>query len=413
VKLKEISELIKKYNRGEASEAEEALIIEWYERIQGAEARFASGEFERLKRRVSQNLMRYRSGKTLPAKGILLWRYIAVAVSLIVVFGAGIWFYSLSRSGAETSSVRAAVNDVAPGRNGATITLANGKVLKLSDTKSGVVIGNVLKYSDGSDVRYPSGSSRGELGTGSSSGSLEGSQSNTGPVQVRSVSPSELQGADGTAQTLTANTAKGQTYQFTLPDGSKVWLNAASSLKFPSSFSKLSERVVELNGEGYFEVSKDKSRPFIVKSAGQQVEVFGTHFNINSYPDEPATKTSLLEGSVGIERAIGGFSARLKPGQQAVSTNGGINVVEGVAADAVDWKNGEFIFNDEPLESIMRKIARWYNMEVVYKGVDRKETFGGSISRFENVSKVLENLQLTGGIHFTIAGKKVIVRGQE
>jgi transmembrane sensor len=406
VKLKDISELIKKYNRGEASEVEEALIIEWYERIGGNPPQFANGEFELLKTRVSQNLLNYRSGKLSLVRGISLWRYITVAASVIIVFGAGIWFYMSPRTDIPRhAEFISASQDVAPGRNGATITLANGKVVKLSDTKSGVVIGNVLKYSDGSDVRYSSGSR--------SSGSLKGSQSSTVPVGVRSLTPSELQGADGEAQILIANTAKGQTYQFTLPDGSRVWLNAASSLKFPSSFTKLSERIVELNGEGYFEVFKDKTRPFIIKSTDQQVEVFGTHFNINSYTDEPVTKTSLLEGSVGLKSNYGASSARLKPGQQAISTKGGINVVEGVAADAVDWKNGEFIFNDEPLESIMRKIARWYDIEVIYKGVDRKETFGGSISRFENVSKVLENLQLTGGIHFTIEGKKVIVRGQE
>jgi len=405
VKLKDISELIKKYNRGEASEAEEALIIEWYERIEGGAPRFASGEFERLKTRVSQQLMKHRSGKLPSVRGISLWRYIAVAASVIVVFSAGIWFYTLRHPDTETSSAQAAVNDIAPGKKGATITLADGKVIALSGAKNGVVIGGAVKYSDGSTVRYSSGTS--------SSGSLKGSQNSSGPVGVRSLTPTELQGADGKAQILTAGTAKGQTYQFTLPDGTKVWLNAASSLKFPSSFSKLSARAVELSGEGYFEVFKDKSRPFIVKSTDQRVEVFGTHFNINSYTDEPVTKTSLLEGSVGIESARGGSSARLKPGQQAISTHDGIKLIEGMATDAVDWKNGEFIFNDEPLESIMRKVARWYDVEIIYKGIDRKETFGGSISRFENVSKVLENLQLTGGIQFKIEGRKVIVTSQE
>lgn len=384
MKLKDISELIKKYNRGEASEAEEALVIEWYESIEGSEARFGSGEFERLKTRVSQNLMKYRSGERLSADGSSLWRYLVVAASVIVVFGTGIWFYTSHHPyTSPRNEFGAGLQDIAPGKNGAAITLANGKVIVLNGAKSGVVIGEGVKYSDGSDVG------------------------------AHALTPSELQGADGKAQILTAGTAKGQTYQFTLPDGSRVWLNAASSLKFPSSFSKLSEREVELNGEGYFEVSKDKTHPFIVKSRAQRVEVFGTHFNINSYADEPVTKTSLLEGSVGIKSHYGTSSALLKPGQQAISTNDGVRLVEGMAADAVDWKNGEFIFNDEPLESIMRKVARWYDIEVIYKGVDRKETFGGSISRFENVSKVLENLQLTGGIHFKIEGKKVIVTSQE
>jgi transmembrane sensor len=402
VKLKDINELIRKYNRAEASDAEEALINEWYERIGGSEPRFAKGEFELLKNQAYQRLEKHRSGKTLSAKYISLWpRMVAIAAALAaIVFG--IWFYNaryMNGRHPEFISGSPLANDIAPGKNTATITLANGKTIILSDAKTGVVIGDELKYNDGSAVE------RGDPGLRRDDGKGDGDDAMNGryPELVSGSLP----------QQLTASTPRGGTYIVTLPDGTKVWLNAASSLKFPSSFGKLAKRIVELNGEGYFEVSKDKSHPFIVKTADQQVEVFGTHFNINSYADEPATKTSLLEGAVGIKRNQGGASALLKPGQQAISTENGIKLVEGVATDAVDWKNGEFIFDDEPLERIMRKVARWYDVEVIYKGIDRNETFGGSISRFENVSKVLENLQLTGGIHFKIEGRKVIVTNQE
>jgi ferric-dicitrate binding protein FerR (iron transport regulator) len=387
VKVEDIRKLIKKYNRGEASEAEALQVVQWYERIEGAAPELAGEEGRLFKDQIYEYLERYRSGERPGVKGIsFLWSYVAAAAMVLLVTGVGLWLFSGNREVAVINNNNIAyTHDIDPGKNKATLTLADGRTIRLSDAKTRVVIGaSGLRYKDGTKVV------------------VEGGQNGRGTQMDESL-----------MQILTAATPRGGQYQVTLPDGTQVWLNAASSLKFPSTFSKSLTRTVELVGEAYFEVYKDKSHPFIVKTAAQELEVFGTHFNVNSYADEPATKTSLLEGSVGIRSSGGGPVMLLKPGQQAVRAEKDVKLIEGRAADAVDWKNGEFIFNDEPLESIMRKVARWYDVEIIYHGADRTETFGGSISRFEKVSKVLENLQLTGGIQFRIEGRKVIVSKQE
>ncbi|HMI04006.1 MAG TPA: FecR family protein [Pedobacter sp.] len=393
-------------------------------------------------------------------------RGVAAAAAILFVAGAGLWFYTsrhLEGSEATRDLLNYANNDIAPGKNGATITLANGKVIVLSDAKSGVVIGGGLKYSDGSDVRYYSGSSRepvpnslrNELGTGSSSGSLKGSQSSTGPVGVRSLTPTELQDADGKAQNLIAATAKGQTYQFTLPDGTKVWLNAGSKLEFPSNFVNVMTRNVRLSGEGYFEVAQAftslrepapnsvrghrTKQSFIVESAGQQVEVLGTHFNINSYADEGSVKTTLLEGSVKVSSLTPSPSLRggtletssgqavrqphnevasiprndvvLKPNQQSLLTaSNQLQVKDVDVTEAVAWKNGLFSFNNAPMQTVMRQIARWYNVEVQYESEDLKnKLLDGSVSRYDKVSGILHAITQTGAAKFKIEGKKIIV----
>jgi ferric-dicitrate binding protein FerR (iron transport regulator) len=288
------------------------------------------------------------------------------------------------------------MNDIAPGKNGATITLSNGKVIQLSDAKTGVVVGKDLKYNDGAAVQ------------------------GGGP---------DLRQDD--VMQLTATTAKGQTYQFTLPDGTKVWLNADSKISFPSRFPG-QERKILLSGEAYFEVAKvvmplsaeplpgQISKPatlfkvpFLVESKGQTVEVLGTHFNISAYQDERLTTTTLVEGSVRVSMfdvALGRRTEMLKPNQQSIQTPGGGMQVRNVdVSEALDWKNGLFIFNDEPLQNVMRRVARWYDVEVSYDGVDQNELYGGSVSRYDNVSKVLRKLELTGGIHFKIEGRKIKV----
>jgi transmembrane sensor len=326
---------------------------------------------------------------------VKLWPRIAVAsrrkvgTSLLATAAAvtaitlGVWLYSNKyRDASVKTGSTASVNDIAPGKNGATITLANGKVIQLSDAKSGVVIGeDDLKYSDGSDVRYSS---------------------------------AELQGADGKVQNLIAATAKGQTYQFTLSDGTKVWLNADSKIYFPSQFSG-KERKILLEGEGYFEVVQDKAHPFLVRTDKQEVEVLGTHFNISAYQDG-AIKTTLLEGSVkvnGLERAGGviriGFSEVLKPNQQAVLSGNKLDVITANTDQVIAWKNGKFAFNKQSLQEIMRGIARWYNVEVVFEPGFVSRPFTGSISRFENISTVLRVLELTGTVHFRVEGRRVTV----
>ena len=216
---------------------------------------------------------------------------------------------------------------------------------------------------------------------------------------------------------LSAATPLGGTYQITLSDGTRVWLNAGSSLKFPATFTGR-ERRVELQGEAYFEVAKvlkPERISFIVTTDKQQVEVLGTHFNINSYIDESNTKTTLLEGSVRVsllgEKSIANHDiATLLPNQQSVVNSTGILVKQINAEEAVAWKNGYFDFNEEKLENIMNKISRWYDVTVIYENPALKEqTFTGNISKFTKVSEVLKKLALSKVLQFKIDRRKIIV----
>jgi ferric-dicitrate binding protein FerR (iron transport regulator) len=193
-----------------------------------------------------------------------------------------------------------------------------------------------------------------------------------------------------------------------LPDGSRVWLNAASTLRFPTAFTG-NEREVALTGEAYFEVAKDNSRPFRVMAGNMQVNVLGTQFNINAYPEESAIRTSLLEGSVRITN--GNVSGLLKPGQQAVldREEGNIKIKDVDMSGIVAWKNGLFQFEGADIITIMREISRWYDVEVVYAGKVPVRRFEGKISRNVQLSDVLEILELSN-VKFTLEGRKIIVQ---
>lgn len=300
----------------------------------------------------------------------------AAAATITVVAGLGYLYLTRNNSVSEEVSVYA--NDIEAGSNKALLKLADGKTISLSGDKKGVVIdASRFSYNDGSAVAE---------------------------VQTEKI------------QMLSMETPRGGQYEATLPDGTHVWLNAASEIRFPSKFTG-NNRTVELSGEAYFEVSHDRSKPFRVVSRGQQIEVLGTHFNINTYADEPSTKTTLLEGSV---RVVSGSSSDagssepdgavvLKPGEQSVLRNNTIKVSKVDADDAVAWKNGLFVFQDEPLESIMRRVARWYDVEVVYQGADKNKQFFGGVSRFDNISSLLQMLESTKGVHFKVEGRRLTV----
>lgn len=204
------------------------------------------------------------------------------------------------------------------------------------------------------------------------------------------------------------STTKGETYRIKLPDGTQVWLNAASALKYPASFALQGTREVELTGEAYFEVAKDAKRPFVVRSAGQHIQVLGTHFNVNSYTDEPSVRTTLVEGLVEVTSAS--QKLQLHPGQQSsLTSNGRLKLQTVDTAPIIAWTNHEFMFDGDDIESVMRKIARWYNIEVIFEGKKTTEKFGGGISRFDDVKQVLSLLEKTGGVHFRIDGKTLYV----
>jgi len=264
-------------------------------------------------------------------------------------------------------------HDVSPGTNRAVMTLANGQTIELSEQVEGVVVENgAIKYSDGDEI-----------------------------VQT-----------DAIQYAVLATPRAGQ-YQVRLPDGTKVSLNAESSLRYPTRFTG-GVRKVELTGEAYFDVTQStntagKRIPFIVESDRQTVEVLGTRFNVNGYPDDTVSQTTLVEGSVRVSavNAIGG--RLLKPGEQALVGNGKVEVQSVDVESVVAWKNGDFVFHQEDLPSVMKKIARWYDVEVIYPSTYRDVRFSGVISRSKNLSEVLKMMELTGEVTFKIAGRRVFI----
>lgn len=312
-------------------------------------------------------------------KSFPLWKKMMVAATILMISGIGLYFYNqhiVTLSSPKTEIV----NDVKPGSNQAVLTLANGKRIVLNTSVNGEIAEQsgirIKKTADGQLIYTLSDA---------------GTAANTG--------------AEATFNTI--ETPKGGQYQINLPDGTRVWLNAASSLKYPVRFDQ-KERKVSLQGEGYFEVAKDKHKPFKVNSGSQELEVLGTHFNINSYTDEPSSKTTLLEGAVRLS-PHGGQELILSPGQQAVLASGHMKVAMVDPEEVLAWKNGNFVFNDEGLETIMRKISRWYDVEVSYQRKPADLTFTGVVSRSKNISAVLNALDKTGKVHFKVEGKKVTV----
>jgi len=295
---------------------------------------------------------------------------IAAAISAIVI-GIFIFKYVYKR---DVYTSVAYARDIKPGRVGATLTLENGKKIKLADAGNGEIAKqagiSVFKTLNGQLV-----------------------------YEVKKVTAHA-----NSLNTLT--TARGETYQVILPDKSKVWLNAASSLTYYSNLNDHGKRRVKLDGEAYFEVAKDIKHPFIVESRRQQVEVLGTHFNIDGYDSNEQTKTTLLQGSVKVS-GKGGTNI-IKPGQQAILSEHNIQVTEVEPEDAIAWKNGYFMFDKETLEVVMQKISRWYDVQVIFEDPSLKNrVFLGTISKYENISKVLNMLGRTEVAAFKIEGKTI------
>lgn len=381
--------LLDKYKKGLCTPSESAVIERWYMQLSD----------DAILNEDRIDLIGHQIWKTLPiterSKKQWLWSRIAAVAALFIVFGVGFYFYN--RNSFDDLS---AGRNIQPGKNTATLTLASGQKIRLSDALNGEVAKEA-----------------GITITKTKNGQL---------VYTVANESSKVRNAD---KINTLTTTAGETYQVRLPDGSSVWLNAASSLKYPANFATAKERRVELTGEAYFEVAKVNSKlagnkntggeirlPFIVVSNRQQVEVLGTHFNISSYADDDDTKTTLLEGSVRVLSE--GESALLVPNQQAVLTwkhaastlaKASLKVTDVNAEKAIAWKNGKFEFASEDIESILKKIARWYNVEIVYKDDLVNKQFSGSFSRFDNVAEVLQTIQLTNTVHFKIEGRRILV----
>ncbi|WP_461789457.1 FecR family protein [Pedobacter sp.] len=308
-------------------------------------------------------------------KPILQLNYAIISAAAISLLILGTLLYLNRHNNISKQQTALAFSDVPPGSDKAILILSDGRKVSLNGTPDGEL-----------NEQVPV------------------SRTADGLVYGPSTNPAASQKYN------TVQTPNGGQYRVVLPDGTKVWLNAASSLKYPISFGAFRERRVELVGEAYFEVAHNRVLPFRVVSRGQTVEVLGTHFNVNSYGDEKATATTLEEGSV---RVIAGATATvIEPGEQAVlDPEGKISVRDADMRSALAWKDGKIIFRDADIRSIMRQVSRWYDLEIVYAGKVPDRTFNGGVERTANLSSLLKILELND-IRFQLVsegGKKKLI----
>ncbi|MRG47387.1 DUF4974 domain-containing protein [Chitinophaga sp. SYP-B3965] len=360
----QINKLAQKFLEGTATDVEQKMLHDWYDSIDPHEELPVDGEALRLR---MQQAITGKIAKRNP------WRVrLAAAAAILLLITAGAYIVQ-QRKQVQVAKTHPYKEDAAPGTNKAILTLYDGTTIELDSSRNGALgkQGNttILKVAGG-QLAY---------------------QSNDVPASE------EL-------HYNTVSTPRGGQYQIVLPDGTKVWLNAASSLYFPAEFTG-KERNVKLTGEAYFEVAKNAQKPFIVNVADVNVEVLGTHFNVMAYADEKSIKTSLFEGAVKIKDNL------LRPGQQMhVYKDGRFNVItDPFMEDAIAWKEGMFVFNNDELDNIMRRLSRWYDVEISYSTdkIKNKE-FTGQISRQEKLSEVLKMLELTDAVHFQIERKQII-----
>ncbi|ALL06061.1 hypothetical protein AQ505_11495 [Pedobacter sp. PACM 27299] len=368
MKNKNLEDILKRYKAGRATPEEQALLESWI--MFGNMPAHDLSETE-----LGADVMIAAKGLPVVKQGKIRKIWWTAAAAILLCFSAS-YLYEMTFH--NNQSISEYANDIKPGGNDAALILADGRKISLNEAQDGEIAsesGVSIKKTANGELIYTIGTN----------GNKNASN-------------------DEVFNTILVPTA-GQ-YQIRLPDGTKVWLNSKSSLRFPVQFSA-HERKVELVGEGYFEVMHQKSKPFKVKSGEQTVEVLGTHFNIMAYGNELSGKVTLLEGSVKVENKSN--VKVLVPGQQAEYVSGQLSVSKVDVADAVAWKNGYFRFN-ESLRSIMTKISRWYDIEVVYEDApDDALVFEGEISRARNISSVLKLMQSTGNVHFKVEGRRVTV----
>lgn len=382
-----ISDLISKYLNGNLSGAEHAELFSWVEASEENSALFDTILNEN---ELESRYAEYRSFNTehalanvkarLQPGGVKPFRLpnwlLAAAAAVILGMAIGIPVY-LNRLPQQTVAIIKKNHEIAPGGNKAILTLANGSKVVLNSAGNG----NIASQGNTTIKKL-------------SNGVVAYNKNNSIAAQPAAVAYN------------TMSTPRGGQYHLILADGTNVWLNAASSIKFPVVFNG-NERKVQITGEAYFEVTHDKTKPFRVESDGQTVEVLGTHFNINAYADENEIKTTLLQGSVKIK--AGSKSYLLKPGEQSHLKNGDVNITQADMDEALAWKNGVFHFNDAGIESVMKQISRWYDVDVKYEGKIKERTFSGEISMNVNASQILDAMRFKK-IHYTIEGKTITVR---
>ncbi|TBO40437.1 FecR family protein [Pedobacter kyonggii] len=366
--------LLKKYLSGSCTASEAAEVDHWFDLMDGVPDHISGlTDEERLLmedeifERILQNIeaKEHQKLSLRPKKSIYSWKVLAVAASLFLCLSMVLLWMQYSSSFSPKKGFKSSQSaSIRPGGNKAVLTLDDGSLLVLTDAN----LGKVADQYDMSVVK----TAEGELSYKKRKGE----------------NPSEM-----VYNTIT--TPVGGKYSVILPDGSKVWLNSKSSLRFPTSFTG-EERSVQMTGEVYFEVVKNPKQPFKVRSGGTEISVLGTHFNVMAYNDEADQKTTLLEGSIHL--STGNFSKLLKPGQQAsINQSTGIAVSNNIDLEAVmAWRNDLFVFKDMEIKDIARQLSRWYDVQVVFKGTPSKIPYTGTIAKDVALSEILSMLQFTG-----------------
>lgn len=370
--------ILDRYREGTCSEEDLALLESWYINTEPVDIELISEhDLIALKGDIWNALPIHQEPEITPAKRIKLstpFKYWAAAVALIIL-SVSIYLVNHKDFMRKVNNNFAA-NRIKPGSAKATLTLANGSTIVLDNASNGVIAGqngaSVIK-TNGENLSYQ----------------LENNQASS--VE--------------TINLLTVPT--GGFYTITLSDGTKVWLNAKSSLKYPTCFVG-NERNVELTGEGYFEVAHNAKQPFKVKTRGQVIEVLGTRFNINAYGDENNISTSLLQGSIKIW-AQNVAAKVLSPGEKAILADNELDIQRSNVEDEIDWVNNDFVFNNSDLCSILRKVSRWYDVEIDCPAELSNMRFSGKISRSKNIQQVLNTMELTGLVNFKIEERRIKV----
>ena len=376
--------MVRQYLSGNGSESARAAVERYYELFSTQDNILEEKDRESVRAigsRLKSNIdfkIHDQESKTYP-----LFQKLAAAAAVVIALSTGLYFYnSGKREKQVVNHQKPKQNEITPGGNKAILSLSDGTQITLNNAKNGILANQkgvaVTKNGEGNLV-------------------YENINSSNATKLFNSVS-----------------TPRGGQYRLRLSDGTLVWLNAGSVLTYPVVFN-VEKREVKLTGEAYFEVSKDIKRPFSVKTTQQKIRVLGTHFNISAYSDDTDTKTTLLEGKVSVENSNFSNHKILRPGEEAITSSNSKNnspLIKNVdTTDAVAWKNGYFQFQGEPLEGILKKVSRWYDVEIDYSKNQAINTlfFNGTISKYKHASQVLKKLELTGGVHFKIEGRRIIV----
>ena len=373
----EILALLKKYQEGTLSNEDKDKVDAWY-------LHKASNSNLQLNEYELEDSYEYLKAK-LPLKQetkvIRIWPRVAVAASIAVLLGTGIFYFTKTKE--QIPQVAEKPQEIAPGGNRGILTLSNGKQIVLADISAKDTI---AKEGEEDEVTIKMGANG---------------------VITYIINPNTVASKADANLFNTLSTPTGGQYNIVLADGTKVYLNAVSSIKYPTQFNG-DQRIVELDGEAYFEVAKNKNKPFIVKSGDQDIEVLGTHFNVHAYDNESVVKTTLLEGSVAVNYK--NQKAILKPGQQSnVSDKFNKITIKQVDTEAaIAWKNGRFKFDNADLKTVMRQLERWYGIKVEYRGDVSDVRFNGGTFMNKNLSEVLKVLELSN-IKFKVEGKTIIV----